>query len=55
MLIDIHFSGSLFPIFGTKMYIALISVVLNLIVAVGVSALVAALGLGGVRRREIVG
>ena len=37
------------------MHIALISVVLNLVVAVGVSALVAAFGLGGAGRREIAG
>jgi len=42
MLISIKFAGSLYPIFGTKMYIALIALVVNLVVTLVVSAAVAA-------------
>lgn len=53
MLLDIHFSGSLYPIFGTKMYIALIALVVNLVVTLVVSALVAAAERVPMRRRMV--
>ncbi len=41
MLVSIHFSGSLYPIFGRNVYIALTSVILNALVAFAVSAVLA--------------
>lgn len=41
MLLAIHFSSSLFPIMGTKVYIALTALVVNLVITLGVSAIVA--------------
>jgi uncharacterized protein (DUF2062 family) len=55
MLLAIHFSGSLYPVFGTKMYIALVALVLNLVVTLVVSGVLAAVQRPVTARRPVIG
>jgi hypothetical protein len=55
MLLAIHFSGSLYPVFGTKMYIAFSALIVNLVVTLVVSGVLSAVRRPVTARRPVVG